>query len=270
MRTASHALAASLVVLGSLSLAGCGQPVAPAAPSTPATSPPAQPEPTASLTPEPTAAADGWHAFETQDGAMRMRLPDGWSVEDRSAMEASEMYNTGPRWLNDLIVLDQDGNAMLSYEEAYGDDSSVCAEWQPADIEVAVDPYSPSMRDAAQDAGMPPEVQVRSDIQQLLDWDGERDVPTGDWAVSLDMLAAVPSSAECEWDGWEAEVWAGSRLAMVRAIADEPADDGTGRQIVIRGEQEARAWFASDEAATLVDVLSTVQFTGAPLLDTAP
>ncbi len=275
-RTAVRALRASAAVLAALALAACAQPAAPAAPSSPAAEPAPTGAPTASATPAPSASADVWRAFESQDGAVRLSLPPGWTVEDRSAVEPeSEMYNTGPGWLNDLVVRDGEGDAMLVYQEYYGNDSFVCAEPPAADVAVPVEPFAPTLRaelDAAgAQHGYPPvEVQVRSGLQEDIAWDGERDVPTGQWRASLGMFALVPSGEHCEWDGWVPEIWAGNRIVIVEAVADRLQDDGAAGQIMFGSEQAARDWLESEEVATLIDVLESLELTGAPVLEEAP
>ncbi|UOW01986.1 hypothetical protein [Agrococcus sp. SCSIO52902] len=273
-RTAVRALRASAAVLAALALAACAQPAAPAAPSSPAAEPAPTGAPTASATPAPSASAELWRAFESQDGAVRLSLPPGWTVEDRSAVEPeSEMYNTGPGWLNDLVVRDGEGDAMLVYQEHYGNDSFVCAVPPTPDIALPVDPYASSLRteidgERAQHGLPAAAVQVRSGLQEEVAWDGERDVPTGEWSASLGMMMrTIIDGEDC---GWAPEIWAGNRIVMVEAVADRLRDDGTGDRILFGSEQAARDWLESEEVATLIDVLESLELTGAPVLEEAP
>lgn len=269
-RTSALALRASVAALTALALAAC-TPAAPAAteapstpsatPSAPSAAPTAMPAPTetATETETETETADG-QVFESQDGAVRFTLPEGWSVDDRSAMGgASEMYDRGPGWLNELLVLDADGDQMLWYRETYGNDFVDC---YPSSADIAI-PASPLTS-----GGDEFEFQIRSGLQADIEWDGEQDVPTGAWLVTLDLM--VRQSWDGEDCGWAEELPGQHRVVMVGAVGDEPDEDGQPSQIVFGSEQAARDWLEGDEAATLVEVLSSLELTDAPMLDAAP
>ncbi|SFS03897.1 hypothetical protein SAMN04487783_0800 [Agrococcus baldri] len=272
-RTPALALRASVAVLTAFALAACtpaapAQPEAPAAPSAAASTA----APTAGPAPTETGSAEA-PAFESQDGAVRFTLPEGWSVDDRSAMgEASEMQNRGPGWLNDLVVLDAEGEQMLWYREYYGSDFAHCYVL-PADVAEPVDPLVPELRErldaeAAARGHEPLEFQLRSGLQESIEWNGETDVPTGEWTASLALTAHVWTDGEdC---GWTEEVWVGDRTATVGAVGDRPGPDSPASPIVFGSEQAARDWLAGDEAAVLLETLESIEFTGAPMLDAAP
>lgn len=271
--TTALALRASVAAAIALALTACSSTAAtePEAPTTPSTSVPAP----SSVPPatDPAPSEPDAQLFESQDGAVRFTLPEGWSVDDRSAMgEASEMYNRGPGWLNELVLLDDDGDQMLWYREDYGNDSVDCYTL-PADIAVAADPLSPELRaeDEANAAAIgqePTEFQIRSGLERGVEWDGQQDVATGEWFASLDLMQHnVSADEDC---GWAEELGAGGRMAMIGAVGDHATDGGARSPIVFDSEQAARDWFESDEVATLIEVLSSVEFTGTPILDTAP
>lgn len=261
-RTPTLALRASVACIAALALVAC-TPAAPAeteAPATPSSPPaPSTTAPTAQPTPSET-GADA-QAFESQDGAVRFTLPEGWSVDDRSAMgPVSEMYDRGPGWLNDLVLLDETGAQMLWYREHYGNDFIDC---YPSAADIAI-PATP--RTSGGDAF---EFQIRSGLQPLTEWDGEQDVPTGEWVVSLDLMVRQPpiDGDDC---GWADELPAATRMVMMGAVGDQPGEQGEPSQIVFDSEQGARDWLEGAEAATLIEVLSSVELTDAPMLDEAP
>ena len=246
-RSPAFALRASVAVLTALALAACS-PAAPTETGAPAASSASPAPSTATPTPEPTSSAADpvAHAFESQDGAVRFLLPEGWSVDDRSAMgEASEMYNHEPGWLNDLVLLDETGAQMLWYREYYGDDSFVCAdrEWQlevlaPVVIVGSAGPATDFRADGTPGAGA-----ARMRLQS---------VRTG----------------ECP--GFDESIWLGNRVASVDAVSDEPGPEMPEPVIEFADEQAASAWLQGEEAAELIDVLSSMELTGAPMLDEAP
>lgn len=256
----AFALRASVAVLTALALAACS----PAAPTETgaAVAPSASPAPsTGAPTPEPTSSAADpiAHAFESQDGAVRFLLPEGWSVDDRSAMgEASEMYNHEPGWLNDLVLLDETGAQMLWYREYYGDDSVVCAdrEWQ---LEVPIEPYGPAL--AGEE--LAPVVIVGSAGPAT---DFRADGTPGAGAARMRLQSV--RTGECP--GFDESIWLGDRVASVDAVSDEPGPEMPEPVIEFADEQAASAWLQGEEAAELIDVLSSMELTGAPMLDEAP
>lgn len=263
-RIAAATTRTTIAAVAALVLAGC-------AVAEPSTGP--GPDASGRASPSPSEGSADEGVFESQDGAVRMQLPEGWSVVDRSAMgEASEIYNSGPAWLNDLVVVDADGDQMLWYREAYGDDSFECVV-EEVDLSQSVDPFSPDLRgelDAQAEAeGRPsPEIEIRVDLMADADWDGQQSVPTGEWIVSLDLMQQIQvSGEEC---GWDESVWAGNRVVRVSGVGDEPGSDSPASPIVLGSEQAARDWLTSDEAGMLVEVLASIELTGAPLLDQAP
>ena len=56
----------------------------------------------------------------------------------------------------------------------------------------------------------------------------------------------------------------------MEAVADRLQDDGAAGQIMFGSEQAARDWLESEEVATLIDVLESLELTGAPVLEEAP
>lgn len=278
IRTTTLAAGIALV----LALTACAPPAA--EPTTaPTTTPTTAPTAPASTTPPDASATESaepsgsgepaGQVFETQDGAMRVTLPEGWSVDDRSAMgEPSEMYDRGPGWLNDVVLLDEDGDQMLWYREQYGNDFVDCTV-VPADVAQPVDPFAPALRErldaeAAAEGRPAPELQIRSGLQEVTEWDGAQDVPTGEWTASLDLTSHLWHEGEdC---GWAEEVWTGSRIVMVGAVGDQPGADGPGSQISFGSQQAALDWFAGAEVAQLLEVLESLEITDAPLLDREP
>ncbi|KAA6435169.1 hypothetical protein FQ330_05270 [Agrococcus sediminis] len=269
-RTAVRALRASAAVLAALALAACAQPAAPAAPSSPAAEPAPTTAPTASATPEPSASAELWRAFESQDGAVRFAVPEGWSVDDRSAMgEASEMYDRGPGWLNELVVLDGDGAQMLWYREAYGTDFADCRPIYETPIKAPVDPYSPEARAVIeQSGGSAGPSFVLGELAEASTW--SNDAAPGAWSTTMGMTTTIDPSHETCLDQ-TGVLWLGNRIAEVSVTADGAGAAGEPDTTIDFGsEQLARDWFAGEEAALLVDVLSSFEFTGAPVLEEAP
>lgn len=260
-RTPALALRASVAVLTALALAAC-TPAAPAeteAPGTPSAEP-APSTPVATAEPAPTESeATGPQMFASQDGAVRIALPEGWSVDDRSAMgPVSEMYNTGPRWLNDLVLLDSTGAQMVWYRETYGDDHVVCAdrEWE---LEVPIEPHGPGMSDVT-----PAPVVIVGQAGLATDFRWDAEPGAGGAAMGLQ----VQLSGDCA--GYDESIWLGDRVAHVDVVADAPGAEQPETSIAFPDEQAAHDWLQGEEAAQLIEVLSSIEFTGAPLLDQAP
>lgn len=101
-------LLASLVAVAAL--VGC----APAAPA-----PPVEPDAT-------------WQVVETQNGSASFRIPDGWSIDDRSSMRPDPLgmaRNDAPGWVNEILVLDERGEQRLRYEDTPFSEASA---WAPS------------------------------------------------------------------------------------------------------------------------------------------
>ncbi len=253
-----------------LALSACATPgSAPSsAPSEPAPSAPASPAPAADA-PSPTPATPAAPSFESQDGAVRFALPDGWTVEDRSALgEASEMYGRGPGWLNDLVVLDEHGDRMLWYREDYGDDSVDCGGVREWPLEIPVDPYAPDLVSRLEAEGASPRpVLIIGDAGEASRWSAEASAGAG--AAQLGLRARfAPQDAQC--DNLDESIPVGERVVRVDVVADSTATAQPDTLLAFSDADAARAWLDSAEAATLVDVLSSIELTGAPVLDHAP
>lgn len=264
------ALRACITVLAALVLAGCAQPAAAPETAAPTAAPTAATE-TAAPTSAPVseaAAAEG--VFESQDGAVRFELPEGWSVDDRSAMgEASQMYDRGPGWLNDVVVVDEDGDRMVWYREHYGNDTVDCREVQTGALEIAIEPFSPELRDRLQQepAGSGTAL-ILGEVGEASTWDAA--AQAGTWSVAMGVVTQLPGAVEGCSDLTDA-VWTGTRVAMIDVVAD--AETATGEPdttIDFADEQSARAWMASAEADAVIGLLESMRLTDAPLLDTAP
>lgn len=129
--TARTAIATALLA-ASAALVGCG-PSAPTAPTetdgTPTpTATSAAPSPTASATPAPTPApsstptepapsATAGQMFETQNGTMRLPLPDGWTVDDQSRLGTD--LSGRPQWENSVGFRSPSGTE-LQYYDGFG------------------------------------------------------------------------------------------------------------------------------------------------------
>lgn len=256
-----------------LPLAGCTQSAA--VPSTA----PSTPQPTASVTSEPgiepsasaTAPAPAGAAWQTRDGAMRLQLPEGWSVDDRSAMgEASEMVNRGPGWLNDVMVLDAQGDRMLWYREHYGTDFVDCREVQAHSLEIGIEPFSPELVDELERQGAPvPQLLILAETAEASTW--AADATPGAWAVAMGVSAQMPTSPGDGCSALTDVLYLGNRVAELDVVADDVDAAGEADTTIgFADEQAARAWLEGDEAALLVEVLSSIELTGAPMLDEAP
>ncbi len=259
----------AVAVLGVLALASCAQPGEP-------TVAPDGPPPTATATATPTATAEPsasvstapevGRAFESQDGAVRFALPEGWSVDDRSAMgDASEMYNRGPGWLNDLVVLDEQGDQMLWYREDYGIDFVDCTP-EPTDaVEIEVEPFVPEVAARLEQAGG--RAVVLAEVAPASEWGTA--APDA-WAVAMG-LAVRAGTAEEGCSDISSVVWTGSRIVHVDAVTDSPAAaDLPDTTIQFDDEQSARAWLDGAEADTIVGVLESLELSDTPILDAAP
>lgn len=264
MRHPSTTIRTLLVVVGVTVLAAC----APASNEPEASEAAASSDPP-STTSEPSAstAPDDLWTFETRDGSMRMALPDGWTVDDRSVVSpGSEMYNAGPTWLGDVVVLDADGDQMLWYRETYGTDQALpCGQPPAAALEQSADPMTAGLRadleaQAAATGVAVPDFQIRGEVAVF-------GAPSR-WVATLGLVAGLPDGAQC---GWSGEIWAGSRLVEVDAVGDDPSSDGSPASPIAFGSEEAAtAWLGGHEAATIAAVLASIELTGAPLLDYAP
>lgn len=99
------------------SLVGC----APAAPA-----PPVDPDAT-------------WQVVETQNDSASFRIPEGWSVDDRSSMRPDALgtaLNDAPGWVNEILVLDEHGEQRLRYEDTPFSEASA---WAPSDDPAVVE-----------------------------------------------------------------------------------------------------------------------------------
>lgn len=262
--TSTAAARASVAVLAALALSSCAQPAAEptVAPDGPPPSASASPAPTAAPSASPSAAADA-RRFQAQDGAVRFELPEGWTVDDRSAMgEASELYNRGPGWLNDLIVLDEDGDQMLWYREDYGNDFIDCRLVRPDAIEIEIEPFSTELTAAGAEA------LILAEVAEASEWDARRG--PGEWSVAMAVVARS-SDAEEGCSDLTPVIWSDSRVMMIDAVGDAADEQGMpDTTIDFPDEQSARAWLESDEHDAIVEVLASLEITDAPMLDAAP
>lgn len=255
---------ASIAVLAALALVSCAQPGA--EPTVAPDGPPPSASASASPTAAPSASASSAavaRLFEAQDGAVRFELPAGWSVDDRSAMgEASEMYDRGPGWLNDLVVLDEDGDQMLWYREEYGNDFVDCRLVRAGALEVEIEPFSTELA-----AGGAQSV-ILAEVAEASEWDAR--AQPGAWSVAMGVVARS-AGAEGGCSDLTPVMWTGSRVVMIDVVGD--ADDESGMPDVtidFPDEQSARAWLESAEHDAIVDVLASLELTDAPVLDAAP
>lgn len=274
-RTTALALRASAVLGAALLLASCAQPgAAPtAAPPTTATPAPTTQAPTASApepTPSTTAEPDTAGAFEAQDGAVRFVLPEGWSIDDRSAMgEASEMYDRGPGWLNDLIVLDEDGDQMLWYRERYGNDTTDCREVMSDAVRTDIQLFSDETLDERAAAGDPVGASlVLAEAAESTRWDAM--AQQGAWSVSMQVMTTLDETLEGCSDLTDV-LWTGERAVWVDVVGDAATETGEpDTTLDFADEPSARAWLQSAEAAAITGVLESMRLTAAPVLDAAP
>lgn len=274
-RPTARALRASAVLVAALVLASCAQPAtAPTAtPPTTATPAPTTQAPTASApepTPSTTAEPHTSGAFEAQDGAVRVSLPAGWSVDDRSAMgEASEMYNRGPGWLNDLIVLDEDGDQMLWYREYYGIDFIDCREVQADAARTEIALFSQETLDERAAAGEPAGASfVLAEVAESSRWDGM--AGPGTWSVAMRVVTTTDETSDGCSD-LTTELWSGTRMVWVDVVSDAATETGEPDTTVeFADEPSARAWLQSGEAEAIVSVLESLELRAAPVLDAAP
>lgn len=127
-RPHARATAVAALLAAGIVLVGC-TPTPPNAPSasdgepTPsATS--AAPSPTASATPSatatatPTATEAEERLFETQNGTMRLRLPEGWTVSDQSRLSTDG--RSGQVWWENMIGFTSPGGLELDYYDGFG------------------------------------------------------------------------------------------------------------------------------------------------------
>lgn len=125
-RPAARMAAATALLAAAAILAGCG----PASPPTPSESqaPPTptatsgEPTPTASATPSPTASEmpsePAGQPFETQNGTMRLQLPEGWTVSDQSRLSTDQ--RSGQLWWENMIGFTSPGDTKLDYYDGFG------------------------------------------------------------------------------------------------------------------------------------------------------
>ena len=262
MTSTTAAVRASVAVLAALALAACAQPGAEptVAPDSPPPGASATATPTASPSPTPIAAdGEASRVFEAQDGAVRFTLPEGWSVDDRSAMhEASEMYDNGPGWLNELVVLDEDGDRMLWYREDYGHDVVAC-DFEPPEYErIEIAPL------ASADSGT---TYVQAQVAEAHALDARSD--PGAWSVAMEVVTMLPEEDGCF--PFTDALWTGSRVAYIDVVGDAEREDGIPDPTIdFSDEQSARAWLGSAEHDAIIGVLQSLELTDAPLLDAAP
>lgn len=280
VRSASLRRGAAAALLLALVLTGCAQPAtvptaSPRAQDPDASAPPtpiaSAADPSASAAPEPDAEPDVGATWATQDGAMRLRLPEGWRVDDRSAMgEASEMHDRGPGWLNDVMLLDDGGDQMLWYREAYGNDFIGCREVQADSLEIDIEPYSPALVDELERQGASaPEALILAETAEAATW--EPDAAPGTWSVAMGVVARLPAAPGEGCSDLTEMLWLGNRIAEIDVVGDAAGADGEPDPTIdFADERGARAWLEGDEAAMLVEVLSSIELTGAPVLDAAP
>lgn len=128
--TRSHARAAAVAALlaAGVALVGC-TPTAPTAPSatdaepTP-TATSEEPSPTASATTSatpsatPTATETHGRPFETQNGTMRLLVPDGWTISDQS--RRSTDHRNGQDWWENSVGFTSPDGLELDYYDGYG------------------------------------------------------------------------------------------------------------------------------------------------------
>lgn len=132
-------VAAGALLAAATMLTGCG-PTAPTTPTATSASPTptatsVSPTPTASATPTPTptsaptataTAAPPQPApgettgqlFETQNGTMRLRLPEGWTVSDLSRVSTD--HRNGQVWWENSIAFTSPGGTEVDYYDGYG------------------------------------------------------------------------------------------------------------------------------------------------------
>jgi hypothetical protein len=250
-----------------LALASCAQPdtestVAPDGPP-PTASATATTAPTAAAQPSatPSTAPDVGRAFESQDGAVRFALPEGWSVDDRSAMgEATEMYDRGPGWLNELVILDAQGDQMVWYREHYGNDYVVCGELWEGYEQTELAPLPPGQ-------GTGPTFIV-DEVAEATRFGGT--AAPGAWSVAMRVLTTLPDGQDgCT--GLTDVLWTGSRAVWIDAVGDSEDQPGVpDTTIDFADERSARAGLEGAEHDAIVDVLTSLELTDAPILDRAP
>ncbi|WAC66764.1 hypothetical protein OVA14_03030 [Agrococcus sp. SL85] len=266
------ATSAAIVAVAALALSACAQPGGDA-PSSPA---PSTQAPTAEATAEPTGSptgpADGWQSFTTQDGAISLRVPAGWSVDDRSALgEASEMYNRGPGWLNELVILDAEGSQVLWYREHYGNDAVEC----PGDdlveplLSVPVAPYDEAGLAAMRDGiGREIELAVHGDVDPEIVQQGDQYVESGRGVVELALENQGDPADTCGYGG---PFPTGGGVGLLSAVADSAAEGGyPDTAIAFESEAAAEAWLDGEESATIVEVMASLQIAWGPRPTVAP
>ncbi|MET4098427.1 hypothetical protein ABIB37_000664 [Agrococcus sp. UYP10] len=273
MTSTTAAVRASVAVLAALTLASCAQPGTEptVAPDGPPPSASATAAPTASASPTPSAAAGAAsRVFEAQDGAVRFSLPEGWSVDDRSAMhEASEMYDNGPSWLNELVVLDEDGDRMLWYRERPGNDSVDCREVSADAERTEITPFSEELVAARAAEGEPigPTFAL-AELGEAAQFDAAGE--PGEWSVVMGVVTTLPVTQDGCSDLTDV-LWSGSRVVLLDVVGDAEREDGIPDPTIdFPDEQSARAWLGSAEHDAIIGVLQSLELTDAPLLDAAP
>ncbi|ROR65943.1 hypothetical protein [Agrococcus jenensis] len=277
MTSTTAAVRASVAVLAALALASCAQPGAEptVAPDGPPPSASASAAPTASASPTASATASpgitvATHDFEAQDGAVRFSLPEGWSVDDRSAMhEGSEMYDNGPSWLNELVVLDEDGDRMLWYREDYGNDFLECREVSADAERTEITPFSEELAAARAAEGDPigPTFAL-AELGEAAQFDAAGE--PGEWSVVMGVVTTLPVAQDGCSDLTDV-LWSGSRVVLLDVVGDAEREDGIPDPTIdFPDEQSARAWLESAEHDAIIGVLQSLELTDAPLLDAAP
>lgn len=266
------AVSAALVAVAALALSACAQPGG-SAPSSPA---PASQAPTAEPTAEPTGSptehADGWQPFTTQDGAISLRIPAGWSVDDRSALgEASEMYNRGPNWLNELVILDAEGSQMLWYREHYGNDAVECPgdDLVPPTLSQPVAPYDEAGLAAMRETlGREIELAIHGDVQPEIVQQDDQYVESGRGVVALALESQGDPADTCGYGG---PFPTGDGIGQLSAVADAASEGGhPDTAIAFESEAAAEAWLEGEEAATIVEVMASLQIAWGPRPTVAP
>jgi hypothetical protein len=126
--SAAQAVAAAAMVAAATLLVGCS-PTAPTAPTASDATPTptgtsAPPSPSASATPTPTASPTptssetAGQLFETQNGTMRLRLPEGWTANDLSRVSTD--HRNGQVWWENMIAFTSPSGTELDYYDGYG------------------------------------------------------------------------------------------------------------------------------------------------------
>ncbi|ROR65360.1 hypothetical protein [Agrococcus jenensis] len=136
-RPSARAVGAAAALAAAVLLVGCG-PDVPTAPSETAATPspavetarptPVEPTPTGSVTPAPTITPAptstpmptemASSTFETQNGTMRLQLPEGWTVLDNSRLT---MDFDGDPWWENTVGFTSPSGTDITYYDGFGD-----------------------------------------------------------------------------------------------------------------------------------------------------